>query len=400
MNVQNNPSANTRRAASSPNQFDSDQSQLSTLGRLRGGNADSSVQSRMAPPPQPEFNDQNTASDLELGYVFRDESDEFGELFNEIGTPRPSSVQSAPNSTPAVVNTLTFPTNDWYEVQSASTFETITEGRESAELPNGTYNIINHTTGERVENFILDSAPTPAAPTNDTAIDSRDGASKPASVTVSTVVGDVTITVTPEAEWGEVATDVAIAAASAGGPAAIAGGRLGAQSGGGLPAIAGGAVIAGAGAGVGAGAEEFASNVDTEVEIRPNWFTLGLGVMMNVISGTKPKPKPEPVATPVASPTTTKPTQPESEQSTITVHKPDNSATNSPVTNTTTTFNSNGEETGTSTTVTTPTGLTIGPAPAPAPAPNRQEHQSSQDEPSNSGGSSGSTGSNGVPDSL
>lgn len=49
-------------------------------------------------------------------------------------------------------NTISWPVDGWYEVQSATSYNTMSEGGRSATLPAGSYNVINHTTGERFEN--------------------------------------------------------------------------------------------------------------------------------------------------------------------------------------------------------------------------------------------------------
>ena len=69
-------------------------------------------------------------------------------------------------------NTLTWPDDGWHQVQRADTFETVCEGIVSSDSSNsggpcvvdpGTYIVINHTSGERFENIIVDAtSPTPS----------------------------------------------------------------------------------------------------------------------------------------------------------------------------------------------------------------------------------------------
>lgn len=62
------------------------------------------------------------------------------------------------SSRPTIEGTrITFPTGDWFEVQSATSYNTMFEGRDGTSIPHGEYNIINHTTGERFENVVVGS---------------------------------------------------------------------------------------------------------------------------------------------------------------------------------------------------------------------------------------------------
>ena len=64
-------------------------------------------------------------------------------------------------------NTLLLPDNGWHQVQDAATFASICEGVTTCSVSNGTYIVINHTTGERYEGVdvgIVDvETPEPAA---------------------------------------------------------------------------------------------------------------------------------------------------------------------------------------------------------------------------------------------
>lgn len=46
-------------------------------------------------------------------------------------------------------NTITFNFNDWYQVQDSLTYESLCEGNDPCEVPDGTYIVINHTTQDR-----------------------------------------------------------------------------------------------------------------------------------------------------------------------------------------------------------------------------------------------------------
>ena len=77
-----------------------------------------------------------------------------------------SSVQRPPGapSTSGVKvsgDTISWPPGGWVEVQYASSYNTISEGGLSAAVGPGTYNVINHTTGERFEGVVVgfDSGP-------------------------------------------------------------------------------------------------------------------------------------------------------------------------------------------------------------------------------------------------
>ena len=64
-------------------------------------------------------------------------------------------------------NTVTWPSDGWYQVQRADTFETVCEGIESSDssvsggnciIDSGSYIVINHTSGERFENVTATTA--------------------------------------------------------------------------------------------------------------------------------------------------------------------------------------------------------------------------------------------------
>lgn len=77
-------------------------------------------------------NELNNTLNANTSYVYPDQ-------LEHASIPWPSRIIDRPSIAPAVVNTITWPNNDWYKVQSSSTFETIAQGQGSVEVPNGTY---------------------------------------------------------------------------------------------------------------------------------------------------------------------------------------------------------------------------------------------------------------------
>ena len=55
-------------------------------------------------------------------------------------------------------NTLSWPANGWYQVQSMSDYSTVCEGTLFCEVSEGSYVVINHSTGERYENIQVGSS--------------------------------------------------------------------------------------------------------------------------------------------------------------------------------------------------------------------------------------------------
>ena len=73
-----------------------------------------------------------------------------GERFTDIVVPADSAADSPVSVTVTVEgNTISWPDDGWYQVQSADTYESLCEGGSSCEVEAGTYIVINHTTGER-----------------------------------------------------------------------------------------------------------------------------------------------------------------------------------------------------------------------------------------------------------
>lgn len=52
-------------------------------------------------------------------------------------------------------NTVSWPDDGWYQVQNADTYDSVCEGGRTCEVSNGSYTIINHSTGERFENVVV-----------------------------------------------------------------------------------------------------------------------------------------------------------------------------------------------------------------------------------------------------
>ncbi|MFK8076940.1 MAG: hypothetical protein AB8B84_10170 [Granulosicoccus sp.] len=64
------------------------------------------------------------------------------------------------STTSGTANELLFANDGWYQVQTASTFESVCEGVLRCEVQDGTYIVINHTTGQRYEDVRLSSGET------------------------------------------------------------------------------------------------------------------------------------------------------------------------------------------------------------------------------------------------
>ncbi len=69
----------------------------------------------------------------------------------------PVTVPSSHTSDHILVNghTISWPDDGWYQVQSATTYESFCEGGSSCIVPAGTYNVINLSTGQRHENVLV-----------------------------------------------------------------------------------------------------------------------------------------------------------------------------------------------------------------------------------------------------
>jgi len=70
-------------------------------------------------------------------------------------TVNPPAPQNSGGSLQVVGNQIVFGNDDWYQVQRADNFETQCEGRLSCTVSEGTYNVINLTTGERISDVFV-----------------------------------------------------------------------------------------------------------------------------------------------------------------------------------------------------------------------------------------------------
>lgn len=70
------------------------------------------------------------------------------------------SIQVGASDSPVSVsgNTISWPDDGWYQVQDSTTYETICEGTRSCETVNGTYTVINHSTGTRFNSIVVSDA--------------------------------------------------------------------------------------------------------------------------------------------------------------------------------------------------------------------------------------------------
>lgn len=75
-------------------------------------------------------------------------------------------ISSSATAEPTVSEqTISWPDDGWYQVQDALSFESLCEGGRQCEVPDGTYIVINHTTGERFENVVVNGADSGEGPT-------------------------------------------------------------------------------------------------------------------------------------------------------------------------------------------------------------------------------------------
>lgn len=84
---------------------------------------------------------------------------------DNLRVPASVSPDTDVNSVSVTGNLLSWPNNGWYQVQDASTFETLCEGGRECRVPNGIYNVTNLTLGVRTERVEVngDSASSPSA---------------------------------------------------------------------------------------------------------------------------------------------------------------------------------------------------------------------------------------------
>ncbi len=112
--------------------------------------------------------------------------------FDNLQVPASDSPDTDVTSVSVTGNLLRWPDDGWYQVQDASTFETLCEGGRECRVPNGIYNVINHTLSVRTEQVEVngDSANSPPA--------------------ISPVVDGLTI-VLPDNGWYQVQDDATLA---------------------------------------------------------------------------------------------------------------------------------------------------------------------------------------------
>ncbi len=182
-----------------------------------------------------------------------------GEVFYDIALP--ASTQAVANSIAADITSrekfrIALPASGWYEVQSADTYETIAEGEVDVTVPAGKYNIINHTTGERIRDVVVGSDRNYA--------ESSDSVTGIPEVPQTINVGGYYISVTPEDSLGET-----IQGAGLWGGATIVGGlAMAAATTAVTPPVAAAITVAGASAGL----ASFLDSVDFET--RPSNATV------------------------------------------------------------------------------------------------------------------------------
>jgi len=66
-----------------------------------------------------------------------------------------NNIPSADSGTFVQGNALIFPDDGYYQVQTADGSRNICEGERSCEVPDGTYIVINHSTGGRFDNIVV-----------------------------------------------------------------------------------------------------------------------------------------------------------------------------------------------------------------------------------------------------
>lgn len=130
--------------------------------------------------------------------------------------------------------TITLPTDPgWYQVQNASTFESICEGQISVcDVTPGTYIVINHTSSERFENIVVNDPGSTTPPTTPTASFSvthvsltctalHQGFNAPANCTLSCPGGGIAIGASCEARWAFITPNHVLGTSTALQPAGV-----------------------------------------------------------------------------------------------------------------------------------------------------------------------------------
>ncbi len=76
-----------------------------------------------------------------------------GQRWENVQVTADEDNDDTPDTVTVVGNIISWPDDGWYQVQNASTYDTLCEGGLSCTVPDGVYNVINHTTGMRHENI-------------------------------------------------------------------------------------------------------------------------------------------------------------------------------------------------------------------------------------------------------
>lgn len=89
-----------------------------------------------------------------------------GERYESVVVTGESSDSETRGGVSIVGSTIAWSGSGWYQVQHADTFVTWCEGGSSCTVEDGVYHVINHTSGERVENVVVSTGnqPIPPAP--------------------------------------------------------------------------------------------------------------------------------------------------------------------------------------------------------------------------------------------
>lgn len=74
-----------------------------------------------------------------------------GKRYEQVFVPAGGGSVGSTESVTVTESTISWPDDGWYQVQNADTFETWCEGGRSCTVPDGSYHVVNHTTGERFE---------------------------------------------------------------------------------------------------------------------------------------------------------------------------------------------------------------------------------------------------------
>jgi len=108
-----------------------------------------------------------TSCDVDPGrYVLINHST--GERFPDIvvtgGSTPPTTEPPVTDSITVTGNVIRWPDDGWYQVQTADGSSNVCSGGTSCEVSDGTYLLINHTTGERFNNIVVGGSTPPVSP--------------------------------------------------------------------------------------------------------------------------------------------------------------------------------------------------------------------------------------------